>query len=165
MKKIIIAAVAVALVLSIGATSAFANGFGYHQGANVNAQNATTTQTKVEGATTVEQTVTNAAVCPHYADEDGDGVCDHCVNSTSATASTTNNTAIAQGTNQTTDRTCTNYIDANGDGVCDNCTGHNGYHYGNNAGNGIGDNATTGHHYKHGDHDGTCDGMQYGHRG
>ena len=49
MKKIIIAAVAVALVLSALVPQApSANGFGYRQGANVNAQNATTTQTKVE---------------------------------------------------------------------------------------------------------------------
>lgn len=125
MKRILLGIVAAGIILTIGATTAFAAGM--RNGC------AGTPGTGI---------CQNGENCDYYVDTDGDGICDNCRNTAGAC---TGNTACKNYVDADGDGVCDtcggghgtcinggacgNYADANGDGVCDNavawsCGGH-----------------------------------------
>lgn len=120
MKRILLGVLAVGIVLTIGATTAFASGM--HNGYGSAIRLSSTAQT---------------SSCPNYVDADGDGLCDNCGGShgNCQTGSCSNyvdadgdglcdNCSGSHGNCQTGN--CSNYVDTDGDGLCDNCSGSHG---------------------------------------
>ena len=120
MKRIVLGVLAAGIILTIGATTAFAAGV--HGG---RARGAETGICLSDGACSMyvdadedgicdncasdHGVCLNNGNCDNYADADGDGICDNCASGHSA--------CLNSGS-------CGNYVDADGDGVCDNQGAH-----------------------------------------
>ena len=100
MKKLLTGIFTAAMVLSIGATGAFAACMG---------QGRRYTDANAEGVCDNPTYRTQSTACARFADSNGDGICDSCGSGYGFVDANGQNGTCGNG-----------YVDANGDGVCDN---------------------------------------------
>lgn len=136
MRKVFLGIMATVIVLSVGATPAFARGGSGHG--------------RYSRVTSMNEVCDNAGSKGNYVDADGNGVCDNAGGNCGYVDADGDGTCDVCGANH---RSCvnekgTNFVDADGDSICDNCGV---YHQCNMNENGSGESFTDA------DNNGVCD--------